>query len=103
MSGFRMNSSEIHTRYTQKLAEFTENLKYEEIPAEVTQRAKNMVMQTIGVSLGTKGLPLAEKAVTISKSCGVGEPQATLWMDGSKVSMTSAAFCNSTLADALDW
>lgn len=103
MSGFRMNSSDIHTHYTQELAEFTEDLKYEEIPEKVAQRAKNMVMQTIGVSLGTKGLPLAEKAVTIGKSCGVGEPQATLWMDGSKVSMTSAAFCNSTLADALDW
>lgn len=103
MKGFRVNSDSIHTQYTQELAAFTKNLKYEEIPPEVITRAKNMVMQTIGVSLGCKGMALADKAVRIGKSCGTGEPQATLWLDGSKVSMTSAAFCNSTLADTLDW
>ena len=101
--GFRINAKDITTNYTQTLAEFTANLKYEDIPPEVLERAKHMAIQTIGVSLGANGLPMAEKALDIGKSCGTGEPEATLWIDGSKVSMTSAVFCNSTLADMLDW
>ena len=101
--GYRVNEADIKTNYTQTLAEFATNLRYEDIPEEVRERAKYMAMQTIGVSLGAKGLPISDKAIAIGKSCGVGEPQATLWCDGSKLSMTSAVFANSTLADVLDW
>ena len=38
--GFRTNAKDITTNYTQTLAEFTANLKYEDIPAEVRERAK---------------------------------------------------------------
>lgn len=85
------------------MSDFTANLKYEDIPPEALQRAKYIAMQTIGAALSANGLPIADKAVGIGKACGAGEPSATLWIDGGKVSMTSAAFCNSTLADALDW
>ena len=101
--GFRVNAQDITTNYTQTLAEFTASLKYEDIPPEVLERAKHFTMQTIGVSLGAKGLPMTDKAIAIGKACGVGEPEATLWVDGSKVSMTSAVFANSTMADILDW
>lgn len=100
---YRVNADQITTHYTQTLADFTANLKYEDIPPEVLQRAKYITMQTIGATLGTNGLPIAKKAIAIGKACGAGEPSATLWVDGSKVSMTSAVFSNSTLADALDW
>lgn len=101
--GFRANAKDITTHYTQTLAEFTANLRYEEIPPAVRERAKYMAMQTIGVALGARGLPIADKAIAIGKTCGSGEPGATMWIDGSKVSMTSAVFTNSTLADTLDW
>ena len=101
--GYRVNAKDITTNYTQTLAEFTANLKYEDIPEDVRERAKHLAMQTIGVALGTKGMKLSNDAIAIGKSCGVGEPEATLWVDGGKVSMSSAVFTNSTLADALDW
>lgn len=100
---YRVNADKIKTNYTQTLADFVANLRYEDIPADVLQRAKYITMQTVGAALSTNGLPIAEKAISIGKACGTGEPTATLWVDGSKVSMTSAAFSNSTLADALDW
>ena len=81
--GFRVNAQDITTNYTQTLAEFTASLKYEDIPPEVLERAKHFTMQTIGVSLGAKGLPMTDKAIAIGKACGVGEPEATLWVDGS--------------------
>lgn len=101
--GYRVNAKDITTNYTQTLAEFTANLKYEDIPEDVRERAKHLAMQTIGVALGTKGMKLSNDAIAIGKSCGIGEPEATLWVDGGKVSMSSAVFTNSTLADALDW
>ena len=100
---FRMNADKIHTTYTKTLSEFLTNLKYEDIPEEVRQRAKLIAIQTIGAGLATKGTPIGEKAVAIGKMCGGGEPTATLWTDGSKVSMTAAAYTAGTITDALDW
>ena len=37
--GFCINAKDITTNYTQTLAEFTANLKYEDIPPEVLERA----------------------------------------------------------------
>ena len=101
--GFRINAKDITTNYTQTLSEFITELTYEKIPEDVRERAKHLTMQTIGVSLSAHGLPISGKAVSIAKACGVGEPYATLWGDGSRVSMSSAAFANGTLADVMDW
>ena len=48
--GYRVNAKDITTNYTQTLAEFTANLKYEDIPEDVRERAKHLAMQTIGVA-----------------------------------------------------
>ena len=100
---YRINADQITTHYTSTLAEFTANLKYEDIPPEVRERAKLIAMQTIGAALATKGTPIGDRAVRIGRMDGAGEPTATLWTDGSKVSMVSAAFTAGTIADALDW
>ena len=100
---FRLNADKITTQYTKTLADFVANLKYEDIPEDVRERAKYIAMQTIGVALATRGTPIQERAVALGKTIGNGTPQATLWTDGSKVSMTAAAFTAGTLSDALDW
>lgn len=46
------------TNYTQKLSEYTVGLKYEDIPPEVVERAKMIMLQTIGVTLAAKGTPI---------------------------------------------
>lgn len=101
--GFRLNADRITTQYTKTLADFAVGLKYEDIPADVRERAKYIAMQTIGAALATKGTPIQQRAVALGKTIGSGEPQATLWTDGSKVSMAAAAFTAGTLSDALDW
>ena len=98
-----MNADKIHTTYTKTLSEFLTNLKYEDIPEEVRQRAKLIAIQTIGAGLATKGTPIGQKAIAIGKASGFGEPSATLWTDGSKVSMSAAAYTAGTITDALDW
>lgn len=101
--GYRQNASEITTNYTDTLSKFVNDLKYEDIPSEVIERAKMIVLHTIGAALASKDHPMAEQAVRLGKLAGVGGPQATLWTDGSKVSMISAALANGTLSDILNW
>ncbi|MDO4312016.1 MAG: MmgE/PrpD family protein [Eubacteriales bacterium] len=103
--GFRVNADEIKTNYTETLSRFTAELKYEDIPQEVRERAKYIAMQTIGVSLAAKGTLIADRAVELGKFSGgvTSEGGATLWTTGEKSSVVGAVFCNSTLADALDW
>jgi len=63
-------------------------------------------MQVVGVSLATSRLPIAKKAAALARACGGKGSEgddATVWVDGGKSSVTGAVFCNSTLADAMDW
>ena len=100
---FRVNADQITTSYTRTLSDFVANLKYEDIPEDIRRRAKLIAIQTIGAGLAAKGTPIGRRAVELGKLCGAGEPSATLWTDGSKVSMSAAAFTAGTLTDALDW
>ena len=50
------------TTYTQQLSEYTEKLRFEDIPPEVVERAKMIMLQTIGASLAAKSTPIAAKA-----------------------------------------
>lgn len=103
--GFRVNADDIKTNYTETLSRFASELKYEDIPAEVRERAKFIAMQTVGVGLAAKGTTIGDKCVELGKYTGgiVNEGGATLWTSNVKSSVAGAAFCNSTLADALDW
>ena len=106
MLGYHLNADKITTNYTEQLAEFLVNLKYEDIPPEVAERAKFITMQVVGVSLATSKLPIAKKAAALARACGGKGSEgddATVWVDGGKSSVPGAVFCNSTLADAMDW
>lgn len=55
--GFRVNADQIKTNYTDTLSRFTADLKYEDIPAEVRERAKFIAMQTVGVGWPRRAPP----------------------------------------------
>ena len=55
------------TTYTQELSEYAEQLSYEDIPPEVVERAKMILLQTIGAALAAKETPIAEKAVKMAR------------------------------------
>lgn len=94
----------ITTNYTQILSEYIKNIKYEDLPPEVVERAKIIATQVIGVSLAAKGTPEADKAIELAKQCNTGASgEATAWVDGSKLSLENAAMLNGALADMLDW
>lgn len=98
--GFRINADQITTQYTQTLASFVDKLRYDDIPSDVHDRAVYAVMHAVGEALSAKGTPLGKKAVSLGKVIGSGEPAATLWTDGAKVSMAAAAFTAGVLCTA---
>ncbi len=100
--GFNMH--EITTDRTKQLCRFIKTLQYEDIPPAVIERAKMMVMQTVGVSLCSTELKQVQDAIAIAKEMSPGsEGTATLWADGAKVSWEAAALAAGTMGDTLDW
>lgn len=92
------------TTYTQQLSEYAENLKYEDIPAEVLERAKMIMLQTIGAALASKGTPISDKVMKMAEEANGGEGGATtVWGTGKKMAAVNAALAIGTTSDALDW
>lgn len=92
------------TTYTQELSEYTANLKYEDIPAEVVERAKMILLQTIGVSLAAKDTAITNKAVKMAREANGGAGgETTVWGTGEKMAAVNAALVLGTASDALDW
>lgn len=92
------------TTYTQELSEYAVNLKYEDIPAEVVERAKMIMLQTIGVALASKGTAISDKVMKMAREANGGPGGATtIWGTGEKMSAINAALALGTTSDALDW
>ena len=101
--GFNVHGP-LATDLTKQMCHFIKELKYEDIPPAVIERAKMMIMQTVGVSICSSELKLVKDAIEISKEMSPGsEGTATLWADGAKVSWEAAMFTAGTMGDTLDW
>ena len=101
---FRDNNWLTPTTYTQELSEYAVNLKYEDLPAEVVERAKMIMLQTIGAALASKGTPIADKACKMALEANGGEGgSTTVWGTGTKMAAVNSALALGTMADALDW
>lgn len=96
---------EITTDITKQLSRYIVETTYDDIPPAVAERAKNLILHTIGVSLAALDLQQAKDALALARelSSGGGPGEATLWGDGRKVSWEAASLFGGTLGDMLDW
>ena len=91
------------TTYTQQLSEYIEQLKYEDLPAEVLERAKMLLLHTVGVALAAGETDIAAKAAKMACEANGGEGgPTTVWGSGTKLGAVNAALVLGTLADVLD-
>ena len=98
------NWHKIETNYTDVLSDFTVNTNYEDIPPEVIERAKMIMLQTVGVSLAAKDVPGTQKAIKMALAANGGAGGTTTgWVSGDKLSPVNAAFLAGSLSDMLDW
>lgn len=86
----------------QRLAQFGESLRFEDIPPEVIEKTKHLVLDSLGVCLGSTRLDFGSAVLGLVSRWG-GAPEATLIGGTNKVPVQNAAFCNGVLGHGQDY
>ncbi|MDB5985174.1 MAG: uncharacterized protein JWR16_227 [Nevskia sp.] len=89
------------TQYTQTLAQFATGTSYKQLPSEVVAKAKRLILDTLGNAVAGFSTSAAKLAIKTRQQLG-GTPESTVLVNGFHTSSTAAAFCNATLASALE-
>lgn len=89
---------------TQVLAEFVSKTSYSELPQEVVQKAKGIILDTLGC--GIAGYSLASQEFhwifDLVKEMG-GTPESTIFLEGFKTPASQAALVNGSLIHTIDF
>lgn len=90
--------------YTRMLAELVANTTYEDLPEEVVDRAKTIMMDTLSCAVAgyTKAPEECGWIIRIAKELG-GGPESTVWMDGTRLSAMAAAMANACMVHTIDY
>lgn len=87
---------------TRSLAKFSAELRFEDLPGEIVQQAKRLLLDTIGCGLGAVDLDKGRMGMELARRMG-GRPEATVLGAREKVPSAMAAFANGELMNTLDW
>ncbi len=86
----------------EKLVDYISHTKYENLPAEVVDTAKNMILTIMGTTIAGAMLEGCQALVDQIKGWG-GKEEATILLHGGKVPAYNAVLVNSYMARALDF
>ncbi|MDE1180042.1 MmgE/PrpD family protein [Paraburkholderia sp.] len=89
------------TSLTQRLADFTVNTRFDELPPAVVAESKRLFLDTLGCALGAVGTESGRIALEYVATLG-GNPDATVLGKTQRSSVTAAAYANARLANVLD-
>jgi len=87
---------------TQRLARFVIDTRIEDIPEDALRRARDALVDTLGVGLAGSLEPAGKIALQWAQELGA-KPQATIWGTQLATSPAEAAFANGIYAHALDF
>jgi 2-methylcitrate dehydratase PrpD len=87
--------------YTQQLVRFCSELSFNEIPAEVTHKAKLCVLDYVANIYGSLQLDAVRQVIDFVRSLG-GPEAATALGCGFRTGLQNAAFLNGTTAEAIE-
>lgn len=87
------------------LAHFTTQVTYEQLPSNVVEESKRILLDSIGCALGGLSHSKGTIGVDYARIMGAGVPgaQATILGTGERVSTVAASFANGELINALDF
>src|SRR3990172_11998855 len=86
---------------TERLANSVAKIKYRDLPADVVDRVKWVLLDSVGCALGASQTEKARISLELVKELG-GKPQASI-IGAGRTSYTQAAFTNAELINALDY
>jgi 2-methylcitrate dehydratase PrpD len=87
---------------TVHLAEYAAGLRYDALPPDVVQRAKDCITDTIAVIVQGSALPWSRIVIRYAQRIGAGGSSRILGTDGPSVQAPAAALANGTLAHAFE-
>jgi 2-methylcitrate dehydratase PrpD len=87
---------------TVRLADYAAGLHYEDLPADVVQRAKDCITDTVAVIVQGSSLPWSSIVVRYAQRTGAGGRSHILGVDGPDVHAPAAAMANGALAHAFE-
>jgi 2-methylcitrate dehydratase PrpD len=87
---------------TELLAQYAAALRYEDIPADVLERAKQCIADTIAVVIFGYDLPWSRMVVRFAEKNAAGGNSRILGPGGARVHAPAAALANGTLAHAFE-
>ena len=87
---------------TVRLAEYAAGLRYEDLPPDVVQRAKDCITDTVAVIVLGNGLPWSRIVAAYAQRVGAGGRSRILGADGPTLHAPAAALANGTLAHAFE-
>ncbi|MBI2989533.1 MAG: MmgE/PrpD family protein [Deltaproteobacteria bacterium] len=87
---------------TRELSEFVSRLQYEQLPSDVITKAKECVLDQLGVQLAASRLEWNQIAYSTMKALG-GKPESTIVNYGDKTSAPYAAFVNGTFGHGCEF
>ena len=88
---------------TTALAQHASNLAYEALPARLVERIKDIVLDTLGVSIGASTLAEEAKIVVDYVNALGGKPESRILGFGGRAPAAWAVFANGSLGHMLDY
>jgi 2-methylcitrate dehydratase PrpD len=87
---------------TVRLAEYAAGLRYDDLPSDVVQRAKDCITDTVAVIVQGSSLPWSQIVVRYAQRIGAGGSSHILGVNGPPVQAPAAALANGALAHAFE-
>lgn len=84
------------------LADFVHDLRYEDIPAEVRERAKYLILDAVGIAMASTRYPFADAILTGIQEVGEPGDMPVIGMPG-RLGMRDAVLMNGALVHGLDY
>jgi 2-methylcitrate dehydratase PrpD len=87
---------------TIRLAEYAATLRYQDLPAEIVQRAKDCIADTVAAIISGSSLPWSRIVIRYAERTGPGGKSRILGSNGGAVQANAAALANGALAHAFE-
>jgi len=89
-------------RYSEKVGTFVRRLSLDQVPQEVSDKAKLILLDTLGIALVSSTMDFGRMVLDVARALG-GTPESRLVGTPQRVAAANAVLANGTLAHGLDY
>jgi 2-methylcitrate dehydratase PrpD len=86
---------------TEKWAEFLAGVRLEDLPREVVEQTKLLILDSLGCAFGGYSLSWGKKVVALGRDLG-GKSESTVVASGDKMGCVNSAYVNAKLSNLMD-